>query len=186
MYSEDLNQFKKALLRTEWTKNTLYFLASKVSIEPKFEYKNAKEQEEYAKWNRTNYMSLQFKTSNIQSDFNKFHSEFNQRTTQLKETALKEKEQFITRNMPDTPIDSNMDIINSKIKGIKSYIIMQDKDLYNQCEKYSDFLDKDKLDNNNNNNYNNYNNNYNNNNNNYNNNNNKIYTNNPSGTPKGY
>jgi hypothetical protein len=141
--NEDFNTFQNNLKSNEWTNNSLYKLAINVPIYPTFNTKKSKDGglDIHLQNNFNNYL---LNLPSYLDDFNSYVNEINNRNMKMNEDIEKNKNNFISQNLPKENPNMDFNLLLNKISQNKSYILSKDHNLYSKISNLLPLLKDNK------------------------------------------
>ena len=127
--NEDFNTFKNNLKSNEWTNNSLYKLAINVPVSPTFNTKKSKNGNLNSNI-QNNFNNYLLNLPSYLDDFNSYVNEINNRNTKINEDIETNKNNFISKNLPNENLNIDFNLLLNKISQNKSYILSKDQNLY--------------------------------------------------------
>jgi hypothetical protein len=140
--NEDFNTFQNNLKTNEWTNNSLYKLAINVPISPTFNTKKSKDGLDIHLQNNFNNYLLNLPS--YLDDFNSYVNEINNRNMKINEDIEKNKNNFISQNLPNENPNIDFNSLLNKISQNKSYILSKDHNLYSKVSNLLPLLKDNK------------------------------------------
>ena len=139
--NEDFNTFKNNLKSNEWTNNSLYKLAINVPVSPTFDTKKSKNGNLNSNI-QNNFNNYLLNLPSYLDDFNSYINEINNRNIKINEDIEKNKNNFISKNLPNENLNIDFNSLMNKISQNKSYILSKDQNLYTKVSNLLPLLKK--------------------------------------------